>query len=215
MKKEIKRLVQLVFGLFLYGLGMYLCVQANVGLAPWDAFHWGVSHQLGVSMGTVAISTGLLIIIVDFFLGEQIGVGSVANAILVGVFLDWFTAMELLLPVTHFGLGLLVLMAGLTTIAIATYFYSSTALGCGPRDALMVALRRRFPHVSVGVIRGSIEGAVLVGGWLCGAKVGLGTVAAVFGIGVIVQVVFHVAHFEVTAVAHESLSDTWKRWKRG
>lgn len=208
-----KRLTRLIFGLFLYALGSYMCVQGNVGLAPWDAFHLGLSYQVGLSMGTVSVIASLLIVVLDFFLGEKIGVGSLLNACLIGIFLDLLRNAAVIPQMQGMMSGVLLLLAGIATIAFATYFYSSTAWGCGPRDALMVCLCRRFPKVPVGAIRACIEGTVLCVGWLCGAKVGIGTVIAVFGFGAILQAVFRMVRYDVTAVVHESVADTWRMWR--
>lgn len=83
-------------------------------------------------------------------------------------------------------------------------------MGCGPRDSLMVALGKRLPKVPIGVIRGSIEATVLVVGWLLGAKIGVGTIISVFGIGFILQWTFKLLKFDVRKVQHESVVDTIK-----
>ena len=74
----------------------------------------------------------------------------------------------------------------------------------------MIALSKRLPSVSIGVIRGGIEGAALIIGWLLGAKVGIGTIISVFGIGFIIQYTFKLLRFNVKAVKHDSLFDTAK-----
>ncbi|MBP5211926.1 MAG: hypothetical protein J6Z30_03625, partial [Pyramidobacter sp.] len=89
-------------------------------------------------------------------------------------------------------------------------FYISAALSCGPRDSLMVALCKRFPRTQVGVIRFFIEGGALLTGWLCGAKVGIGTLIAVFGISFLIQAVFAIMKFDVSTVEHESLFVTMR-----
>ena len=66
------------------------------------------------------------------------------------------------------------LLLGQLSICIGSYFYIGASLGCGPRDALMVALGKRLPKVPIGIVRGVIEGTVLLIGWLLGAKVGIG-----------------------------------------
>jgi len=41
MNNYMKRTIRLIFGLFLYTLGSFLTIQANTGLAPWEAFSMG------------------------------------------------------------------------------------------------------------------------------------------------------------------------------
>lgn len=208
MKHYALRLSSLMLGLLVCGLGCYLCIEANIGLAPWDAFHTGVSILSGLSIGTACIIFSLIIATFDYFIGQKIGFGTLLNSIFVGLFIDMFTFMELVPPIDNFFHGVICLLAGLTLISIGSIFYIGAGIGCGPRDCLMVALCERFPAVPVGVIRAEIEGFALAIGYLCGAKVGFGTVIAVFGIGAIMQFVFKVAHFDLRAIVHEDFADT-------
>ena len=210
MDNYIKRSIKLILGLFLYALGIFLSIQANIGLAPWEAFSIGVSHLTHLSYGNVIILSGFIIIAIDYALKEKIGFGTILNAILIGVFVDLIQLFNVIPMMSNFWLGLLMLLLGQVVICIASYFYIGAALGCGPRDALMVALGKRMPKVPIGAIRGLIEGSVLLVGWLLGAKVGIGTVISVFGIGLILQFTFKLLRFDVKNIQHESVSDTVK-----
>ena len=72
----------------------------------------------------------------------------------------------------------------------------------------MIGLKRRLPKVPSGMIRGLIEGSVLLAGWLLGAKVGLGTIIAAFGISTILQLTFNWLHFDAKSVQHEGIWQT-------
>ena len=115
---------------------------------------------------------------------------------------------------TNFFTGLLMLLTGQIIVCYSTYLYISVGLGAGPRDSLMVALGKKFPNVPIGIIRGSIEGIVLLIGWLLGAKVGLGTVIYVFGISSVLQTTFRLLNFDVKSIVHESLFDTINVFKK-
>jgi uncharacterized membrane protein YczE len=209
----LNRFARLIAGLFLYAVGIYLSVQASIGLAPWDAFSMGISLVTGISFGNVVVITGILIIGIDFFLREKIGFGTLLNAVLIGKFLDLIAWLDWIPQMKGFISGILLMILGQVVISLASYLYIGAAMGCGPRDALMVALMRRFPKVPVGLVRGILEGSVLLIGWLLGAKVGMGTVLAVFGIGFILQWTFHLLHFDVKSIQHENFADTIKAWK--
>ncbi len=210
MNNYVKRTIRLIFGLFLYALGILLSIQANIGLAPWEAFSMGGSYLTHLSYGNIVVITGFMIIAIDFVLKEKIGFGTILNAILIGTFVDLIQLFNLIPTMSNFWLGLLMLLIGQVVICIASYFYIGAALGCGPRDALMVALGKRMPKVPIGAIRGLIEGTVLFVGWLLGAKVGIGTVISVFGIGLILQFTFKLLRFDVKSIRHESVTDTVK-----
>lgn len=208
MNHYIGRITTLLLGLFLFSLGSFLTIQANIGLAPWEAFSMGGAYLTHLSYGDIVVITGLLIIIVDIALKETVGLGSILNAILIGKFVDLIQATNLIPQMTSLVPGLLMLLLGQVIICIGSYFYIGSALGCGPRDALMVALGKRLPNIPIGAIRGLLEGTVLMIGWLLGAKVGIGTAIYVLGIGFILQFTFKLLRFDVKNVEHESIADT-------
>ncbi len=215
MRNYIKRIFRLLCGIFLYSLGLTLSIQANVGLAPWDAFGMGVSNITGISYGNISILTGIIIlIVVAGFLKEKIGLGTVLNTLLIGVFVDFMQSIRLIPFMTNFFLGTLMLLLSQVIISLATYFYISPGMGCGPRDTLMVAMGKLFPNVPIGAVRGCIEGTVLLIGFLLGAKVGIGTVIAVFGISFILQYTFRLLKFDIKSVAHENIFETLVNIKR-
>jgi uncharacterized membrane protein YczE len=214
LENYIKRTGRLLFGLFLYSLGLTLSIQANVGLAPWDAFGMGVSNITGISYGNISILTGIVIlIVVAGFLKEKIGMGTILNTILIGIMVDLMQAIHLIPFMTNFFLGIPMLLLSQIIVSLATYFYIGAGMGCGPRDTLMVALGKMFPKVPIGAIRGSIEGTVLLIGFLLGAKVGIGTVIAVFGISFILQYTFKLLKFDIKAVVHENIFETFLNLK--
>jgi uncharacterized protein len=206
----VKRTIRLIFGLFLYALGSFLSIQANIGLAPWEAFSMGGSYLTHLSYGNIVVISGFVILAIDFALKEKIGFGTILNAILIGKFVDLIQFVNIIPLMSNFWLGLLMLLLGQVAICVGSYFYIGASLGCGPRDALMVALGKRLPKVPIGVIRGLIEGTVLIIGWLLGAKIGIGTVISVFGIGFILQFTFKLLRFDVKIIKHESVVDTVK-----
>ena len=213
IKEYTGRTIRLIFGLVLYGLGSYMSIQANVGLAPWDAFSMGISYKTGIMYGNVVVYTGFLIIIIDFLLKEKIGFGTIINAILIGKVVDLCNYLGLLPMLDNFAAGVAMLFAGQVVICLGSYFYIGAAMGCGPRDALMVAMGKRFSRLPIGLVRGILEGTVLLLGWLMGAKVGIGTIIAVFGIGTIMEYTFRILKFDVRGVVHEDFADTIKRIK--
>jgi uncharacterized membrane protein YczE len=99
-------------------------------------------------------------------------------------------------------------------ISLGSYFYIKSGYGAGPRDSLMVALRR-MTRLPVGLCRVLVEGSAVLAGWILGGPVGAGTVFAAFGIGVCIQITFSALRFEAASVRHETLSDTWRDLRGG
>jgi uncharacterized membrane protein YczE len=202
------RLLRLIFGLMLISTGSYLTIQANTGLAPWEAFTKGVSQALGLKFGVVMIGTSIVIVLLDFLLNEKIGFGTILNGLLLGVFTELLLELEPIPLMESFFPGVALLLLGQVIVCLGTFFYIGAAGGCGPRDSLMVALGKRIDKLPIGVVRGALEGFVLMIGWILGAKVGVGTVISVFGIGLALQLTFKLLRFDVKAVRHESCADT-------
>jgi uncharacterized membrane protein YczE len=188
------RLARLLFGLVLFGFGLALMVIADLGLSPWDVFHQGVSQRTGVPIGTVVIITGLLLLVLWIPLKERIGIGTIANAIVIGLTLDLFL---LILPgqIDALAVRWLSMLLGVLLVAIGSGFYIGAGLGPGPRDGLMTGITRRTGY-PLGLVRGVLEIGVLIIGWLLGGTVGVGTLVFAFGIGPLVQ--FFLNRLQVT-----------------
>ena len=130
-------------------------------------------------------------------MGGKLGLGTIINILLVGIFIDIIMALNIIPVLSNFPLGVIMLLTGLVTIALGSYYYMKAGLGTGPRDSLMVAFTRRT-HLPIGVCRGTIELAAVILGWKLGGMVGVGTIIAAFTIGFWVQMVFKLFKFDTT-----------------
>jgi uncharacterized membrane protein YczE len=215
MKYFLKRLLKLNLGLFLCAVGIVSTLNAHIGYAPWEVFHVGLTKTIDMSLGTASILTGLVILVVAVFLGEKVGLGTILNMILIGIFIDVIIYSNIIPVLNHFLLGLLMMIAGLFIIAIGSYFYIGSGFGAGPRDSLMVALNRKT-GLSIGVCRGIIELSAVFVGWRLGGLVGVGTIISAIGIGFSVQITFKLLKFNAASVRHETLDQTLKtlRYKK-
>lgn len=207
MAPYLIRFSKLIFGLFLYALGIVFAIQANIGYAPWEVFHVGLSQTFGISIGTASIAIGALIVVLVMLLGEKIGIGTILNMFLIGIFLDWILLLDWIPGAENFPVGVAMLILGLFTIALGSYYYIDSAFGAGPRDSLMVALTR-ITKLPVGLCRSGVEITVVFIGWKLGGMVGVGTILAAVGIGFCVQTTFRLLKFDTTAIQHETLGQT-------
>lgn len=194
--RSLRAWTQITIGLFGYGLAVTLMIKSGLGLGPWDAFHVGIQQITGVPVGMASIIAGVFIVAGSYFIGVRPGPGTLANMILIGVFID------LLLPITPdapgWVWGLMYHIVGILACGLATGFYIGAGLGKGPRDGLMIGVSQRTGW-PVRRVRTLIELTVLVLGWLMGAQIGLGTVLFALGIGPAVQ-----WGLRVCGVLHES-----------
>lgn len=202
------RFSKLIVGLFLYSLGILCTINANIGYSPWDIFHVGLSNTLNISIGIATIFTGLAIGILAIILGENVGIGTVLNMLLIGFFIDLLTKFEIINKTDNFFTGLIMMIAGLFIIALATFLYISSGFGAGPRDSLLVAITKKTSF-QIGLCRGLIEFSALFIGWRLGGKVGIGTVLSAGLIGVCIQLVFKILKFDATTIKHETFSQTY------
>lgn len=170
-------------GLLLYGLSLTLLVRADLGLAPWDVFHQGLADAIGWSLGATIVLTSIVVLALWIPLRERPGVGTVANAVVVGLAVELFTAIvpEVDLPAVRW----LLLGAGVVGNGIATGMYIGAGMGPGPRDGLMTGIARR--RGSIRVVRTAIEVTVLVVGIVLGGTFGIGTVLYAMAIGPLVH----------------------------
>ena len=209
MKYFFTRLLRLIFGLFLYSLGIVVTMNAHIGYAPWDVLHVGMAKTIGMSIGTVSIIAGIVIGILTVLLGEKLGLGTLLNMVLIGLFLDILIELKFIPIASNFVYGLLMVIVGLFIIALASYYYIGSGFGAGPRDSLMVALTRKT-GLPVGVCRGTIELLAVLIGWRLGGMVGIGTIISAFVIGFCVQLTFKLLKFDATTIKHETLDQTFK-----
>ena len=179
-----RRTTLLLLGLTLYGLSLTLLVRAELGLAPWDVFHQGVAEVSGLSLGTVIVATSFVVLVFWLPLRERLGIGTIANAILVGVGVDVFSA---LLPEIDGTVARWILLpVGVVLNGVATGLYIGAGMGAGPRDGLMTGIARRGHPIRV--VRTALEVAVLVAGITLGGSFGIGTIAYALGIGPLVHI---------------------------
>ena len=83
----------------------------------------------------------------------------VADALLIGTFVLLFNQPQLVPLFQTMSGGVVCIVAGLLLCGIGSYYYMDAGFGCGPRDALMVAIYRHFPQVPAGVARFFLEGS--------------------------------------------------------
>ena len=178
------RLVTLFAGLFVYGLGVALTVHAGIGIAPWDVLAQGISIQTGLSFGVATVAVSIIVLICWIPLKVKPGFATVANALLVGLFADFW--LMILPDLTAYWQQLAVFMLGVVVVAIATGLYISSRLGSGPRDGLMQGTANALDK-PFWIIRTAFEGSVLTIGWLMGGQVREGTLIFALTIGYLVQ----------------------------
>ena len=179
-KPPIKSLLILVIGLILFGFGEALLIASGVGVSPWTVLAQGITNITGWSIGFATFMTSLFVLICWVPLKQMPGVGTVLNAIIIALVLDYFlpylpTFDNLALRIVEASIGVLVTGFGGGIYLIAN-------LGPGPRDGLMTGLQR-ITNYPIAWVRSGIEVTAIATGWSLGGSVGIGTVLFALGIG--------------------------------
>ena len=170
----------MIIGLWLFGTGDALIIEAGIGNTPWTVLAEGIGERTGLSIGALTIIIGACVLALWIPLRERPGLGTVANVIIIGIAID---VMRPAVPSPSAGwLQLLQSVLGTVTIGAGGALYLSAQLGPGPRDGWMTGLHTKFGW-PIAVVRLGIELSVLGAGYLLGGTVGLGTVIFAVGIG--------------------------------
>jgi uncharacterized membrane protein YczE len=199
------RFASLIFGLFLFALAIVLTLESDLGLWPWDVLHQGIAHHTPLSFGGANIAVGLVILLVAWALGGKPGIGTIANATLVGLFIVGLSSIDALERLSDEPLGVRIglLAVGIAIVGPASAFYIGANLGAGPRDTLMLVGSRRT-GIRVGIVRATIEVAALAIGIALGGKFGVGTIAFAVAVGPAVEGGFWaLEHSPLAAVSPE------------
>lgn len=190
---SLRQLTRLNIGLVFYGLGLAMIVEAEIGLPPWDVFAKGISIQLGVTYGIASVIVSALVLMAWIPLKVKPGIGSILNAILIGLWSDVF--IPLIPPISDYLVNLSMFLVGMVIVAVATGIYITSYLGSGPRDGLMIGTQRVLGW-PLWQVRTMYEALVLAIGWLMGGQVREGTLIFAVCIGVLMQLSLKIFRYD-------------------
>jgi uncharacterized membrane protein YczE len=185
------RLVALFGGLLLFGLAIVLMLESGLGLPPWDVLHQGIARHTPMTLGVASIAVGIVILAVAWIAGQPPGLGTVANAVVIGAAIDLLQAIDAVDRLSEAGLParIAMLAAGVLLFGVGSAFYIGAGFGAGPRDSLMIALSRRTGR-RIGLVRATMEITVLVSGVALGGVAGVGTLTLALLVGPVVELAF-------------------------
>jgi uncharacterized protein len=174
----------LVAGLFVFALAIVAQLESRLGLSPWDTLHQGLSRHTPLSFGMASVVVSVVVLLLAWRLGARVGVGTVANAVLVGSFIEGLTAIGPVDRLSESSLGVRIglLAVAMPLIGIGSALYLGAWLGAGPRDSLMVVGGERT-GVRLGIVRAGLELLALAAGFALGGTIGVGTVVFAIGVG--------------------------------
>jgi uncharacterized membrane protein YczE len=178
------RFLKLNVGLFVYGIGIAMLVHATIGLAPWDVLAQGISKQNGLTFGKSTIAVSIMVLLAWIPLRVKPGIGSILNAVLLGVYADFW--LPLMPTLDNYLAQLIWFVLGLVVVSFATGLYISCGMGKGPRDGLNTGIAQRF-KLPFWQARSIVEVLVVLVGFTLGGQVREGTLIFAFAIGYLNQ----------------------------
>ncbi|MDX6547441.1 MAG: hypothetical protein QOG33_991 [Gaiellales bacterium] len=175
-----RRLLRLACGLWLFGVGEALLVASGLGNSPWTVLADGVSRQTPLSIGGATILISVTVMLLWIPLRQRPGIGTIANAIVIGVSID--VTLALLGRHHSLAVDITFMLLGVAVVALGSALYLGAYLGPGPRDGLMTGLHRRTGR-PIAAIRATLEVGAAAAGFALGGTFGLGTIWFALAIG--------------------------------
>ncbi len=181
----IRDFIRIQFGYLLFGLSIGTMIRGNLGTGAWSVLEVALANKLNIMPGTMTVIMGFIVLSGALILREKIGWGTLANILFIG---PWENAALWLIPsVTHnLPLQIGMLLSSIFIMGMASAIYIGVDAGAGPRDSMMLAIKRTT-GVSLRLARGIIELTVVIVGWLIGGPAGIGTIVFAVLIGPAVQ----------------------------
>ena len=175
----------------MFALAIVLMLESRLGLSPWDVLHQGIARRTPLTFGIANVVVGLVVLAAAWALGGKPGLGTAANAVLVGLFIQLLTSIGAVNELREAGLAerIALLAAGIALIGPASAFYIGADLGAGPRDTLMLVGALRTGR-RIGLVRFAIEASALAAGIALGGTFGVGTIAFAILVGPVVEASF-------------------------
>jgi uncharacterized membrane protein YczE len=175
-----QQLAQVVFGLWLFGMGDALVVASELGNSPWTVLAEGVAKHTPLTIGSATFVIGGLVLLCWIPLRERPGLGTVLNGIVIGAAID--ATLSLVPTLEAIEVRWVALLVGIALVGVGSGFYLSAALGPGPRDGIMTGLHR-VRGWPLPAVRACIELTAVTTGFLLGGTAGVGSLLFALLIG--------------------------------
>ncbi|WP_103107468.1 YczE/YyaS/YitT family protein [Brevibacillus reuszeri] len=188
-RQTITNVLLLLLGLLIMSFGIAMYLKAGLGANPLTTLTDGFSKTFSLSVGRASQVIMLGLIIVVFFIDrKRIGIGTIANAFLTGLFINLFMGINFHQQTLLF--EAMIFIVAVLAFAVGLAMYVSAGLGEGAVDAFMIIIRDRF-NVNLKNARIVLDIILVVLGIILGGNVGIGTIIGTLMTGVIMSRTFH------------------------
>ena len=213
LTKILLEWLKIISGLIVFSLGVHLTIYANIGLAPWDCLGMGIANHTPLNYGMSMTLIAVTVLIIDILLKERIGFGTIIDAFFTGSFIQAFNYLNPFPENRNLWLGIGIMLVGFVFMALGMWIYMSCRQCCGPRDALLVGLGKRFKKIPIGIVEVMLWAVVLLFGYLLGGPVGIGTLISTFCAGLMMQLVYNIIKFEPRKLKHRNVIEVVRELK--
>ncbi|WKZ37513.1 MAG: hypothetical protein QY332_06150 [Anaerolineales bacterium] len=181
----VRDFIRIQFGFILFGLAITLMIRGNIGTSAWAVLEVALAYKIGVSVGTMTVIMGFLVLTSAVLMREKMGWGTLANILSIGPWVDlWLSLIPSVTENLPLQVGML--LFAIFLMGLGSAIYIGVDAGAGPRDSLMLAIKRTT-GISIRAARAMIEVTVVTIGWLLGGPLGIGTLVYALLVGVSVQ----------------------------
>lgn len=197
-KVILKRILVVFIGVYLLGLGIAIEIKANLGINALTLFCEGLGKQINMSVGNASILLLVVIALILFFIDKKrVGIGTLMNGILVGLFIDLHCNVFSFFTLNNMFVRILFMIIGIMITAIGIGMYVSADLGESGADAVMILLAN-YLDKNVKYVRMAIDLLLIIFGVVMGGSVGISTFVSMLLYGIVIDKTLSVIHNKKT-----------------
>ena len=168
----IQRMLVLIFGLMIFGVGEAFLVVTSLGNSPWVVLSEGISLNSNLNIGESTFVVSVVVLLLWIPLRQKPGFGTLANIVVIAASIE--LGLLIIPTVENIYFKYFYVLFGIALVGIGSALYITCGLGTGPRDGLMTGLHYKT-GVRVGRVRLGIEVVALSIGAFLGGSLGIGT----------------------------------------
>ena len=168
----IQRMLVLIFGLMIFGVGEAFLVVTSLGNSPWVVLSEGISLNSNLNIGESTFLVSVVVLLLWIPLHQKPGFGTLANIVVIAASIE--LGLLIIPTVENIYFKYFYVLFGIALVGIGSALYITCGLGTGPRDGLMTGLHYKT-GVRVGRVRLGIEVVALSIGAFLGGSLGIGT----------------------------------------
>ena len=194
LSETIKKLLLFLLGMSIIQFGVALFLRMNIGSDPFTVFTQGLANtlnNLGMNVTTGTANRIILAVLFSIILllnKNHIKIRTIICVIGVGPIIALGIRVVSVLPVESYSylLKMFLIALGCFIIAIGFSILSATKVGVAPNDIIPFIIKERI-NCEYRWIRICMDAFLLIGGFMLGGTVGVGTIIAMATTGPFIQ----------------------------